>query len=450
MPKEMVQAARDAGLNKLASRLEQIAWKNLDHDEANKEISTRRHEFVAQQPDEFGPCSDLVDLAIEAANMGHRDLAKSCFETGLDRGFRYGHRKDSFLFDVWEALLAADPELADNVGLAIQLLNWSRHLHRVTEDGKGIRWIEGEILEKFLDLDLVDLDTARDLTDHPETRDTLTDWSIRNRSTFDADEWDAMLNVVRQSTPDWKGTKAARLTLLAEQAIQRGDVEAGRELLQEAVDDHNVSDRFDEQDLERFHTLAALHAPHLVNSIQLKEDPHAPKPWVPTTNIGRAIQAEEFCQDLLDQHVGQLTDGFHDLWSSKDGAYQGHALSILDRIMKMDPDAGWQAAANAFSISKMARGWGTGFKPLCERLMKQDAERTLRLGLDAWRSDPIQGRPYGYGNLPNLCWLVKCTTGKTDAMEVVRDAVDILRRTLQPHDNRVQVWGRIQQPWDVD
>lgn len=449
LPDDSSSMARNAGLSNLASEVEPVLRAELDVEVAAQGISAKRSALLAMKPGEFGPCRDLVDLAIEAAELSHDKLAKQCFNDGLKRGFRYGHRKDLFLIDVWEALIEVDKDLAQESGLAIQLLNWSCHLHTVT-DGKETRWFEGQILEKLLDLHWTDLQSAREVADAAHTTDALVKWSIENETPHDREEWGAMLAVVRQSSQGWEDTKSSRLVRLSGQALERGETEIGCELLREAVDTYRPTFRFTEEDLQRFNQLVAAHQPELVGKIELKEDTYTPECWIPKTGIGKVAAQDRLDAALDNASHGDLAEGFQDLWSSRQDAHREQALTVLAKLMETEPELGWKAAGKALlETSRMARGWGSGFRQLCGFLVDQDAERTLFAALDAWRNDSIQGRPYGYGNLPNLCWLVKQVQGREVAMAIIRDSVEILRRSLEPHEHRVQAWGRVQEIWQV-
>lgn len=449
LPADLSDLARSAGFPNLVSEIERVVLQEKDEEAAVQRIAAKRNVLLTIQPDEFGPCRELVNLAIAAAELGYQDLAVQCFADGLTRGFRYGHRKDIFLIDVWKALIEVDPDLKLEYGLAIQLLNWSRHLHTVT-DGKYTRWFEGQILEKFLDLHLTDLQTALDVADSPHTKDLLVDWSIKNETIYDKEKWDEILMFVRQTSRGWEDKKSSRLVRLAEQAFERHENELGCQLLHEAVDSYRSTSRFNEGDLLRFRKLAAAHEPELVGKIEIKEDRHERDLWSPKTRIGEESVKGYLNNILTRSSIDELTKGFQDLWGSREEEQREHALTVLATIMEKEPERGWQVAEQTLmESSKMDPHWGSGFQHLCDFLIKIDAERTQRAALNAWRNDSIQGRPYGYGNLPNLCWLVDQVRGRETAIAILHDAVAILSRSLEPHQHRVQVWGRIQDTWLV-
>lgn len=443
----------DSNMYKILSNLSFTIEKTLrlqgDDEYISQAISAKRDELLAMEPDEVGPCRELIDLAIEAAELGHLKLAKQCFTDGLVRGFRYGYRKDIFLLDVWEALIEIDSDISQELGLAIQLLNWSRHLQTVT-DGKETRWFEGQILEKFLDLHLTDLQTAREIAISQHTAHTLIEWSINNMTHHNRDEWEAMLDTVMELSRGWEDTKSSKLVRLAQQAFERDEGDIGRRLLREAVDSFRPEYDFDDDDLKRFEDLSTLHDPTLIGRIKLKEDRHIRNSWSPKSSIGEEVKAGCLAEILNESSEDELEKGFQDLWTSRDDQVQNWGIDVIRKLFEHDLERGWRAAEQALrETSKMSKYWGSGFRRLCEFLIEFDAERTLREALYAWRNDSIHGRPYGGGVLPNMCWLIRQVRGREASLTVLRDAVEILSRSLEPHQHRVQVWGSIQKSWMI-
>lgn len=167
-------------------------------DEMLPESLEERFEATLQQPPESEPPTrDLIDLAYHAAEVGYPEHADRYFETGIERCFRYGYRKDVFLNDVWKGFVdMVDGNWDRHMGTAIQLVNWARLLHELT-DGKETAHYEGIFLKALLDEGLIDVGSALESASNQTTINKLRDWRLEHPSVISEEGLRAMIDAER-------------------------------------------------------------------------------------------------------------------------------------------------------------------------------------------------------------------------------------------------------------
>lgn len=350
-----------------------------------------------------------------------------------------------------DAIRTFDPELTEMYGEAIQLLNWARLLHDVT-DRKGTWHVEGEILRALMNANLVQHSVDEILAMQPSAsvREELVGYRAEVESDGGDEEWDASIREIQASADSWKRFQTRRLIQLANHAYGWGDQERGRQALDAAIVCKNVSSDIYRDDYALWAELAEQHAPDLAKQILPKDEDSEGDDWKPESLVGQAVHAGAGAAEWSQFKSTHFVDGIIELHGSRSELDRTNALALLATLAEIDEELAWQTTYRILKDqAKISRGWGSGFKSLCQAMTNVDKQKTLETALQAWRDERVLGRPYGHGTIDNMCYLVLSTRGKLAARELIEDAMQLLSRSLSPFQHRIQFWGRLQESWQT-
>lgn len=421
-------------------------------------LNEQFEKILKRSPDEEPPTRALIDLAYNAAEAGYPEHADHYFESAIERCYRYGYRKDVFLNDVWKGFRdVVGNDWDRHMGTAIQLTNWARLLHELT-DGKETLHYEGMFLTDLLDENLIDINTAFEGASNQLTLKKLRNWRLDNPSGMTCGELRAYIDAQRAQVrtsryPDkktqffgrtaeiaadngWEDLVRKSLVLMNKGEYVDEGVGAGlAETLEELAETYDIripenirKETDDESEIEEpdeDEVTAEQEAPHRLLSGCSKEKPLSEEDFRDlSTDELRA--AGKLLQERKYWYEGVAAVPLAHVLADREGTEE--AVDFLVKIIAEHDLMSWYIG-------------GPGFEPLADTLMEISEEDALEAVLRAWRKSSIIDEASYQTVFPQLMWVVKRTEGQIAAEELMLHTMDCLRRLFWPYEDRIQVWG---------
>jgi hypothetical protein len=432
-------------------------------DEMLPESLEERFEATIQQPPESEPPTrDLIDLAYHAAEVGYPEHADRYFETGIERCFRYGYRKDVFLNDVWKGFVdMVDGNWDRHMGTAIQLVNWARLLHELT-DGKETAHYEGIFLKTLLDEGLIDVGSALESASNQTTINKLRDWRLEHPSVISEEGLRAMIDA-EQAKLRRREFTSKNIDIFARTA-EIADDNGWDDLVVKSLIAMGWGDFVDEgvsDDMARkVRTLASSHGVDIPDKLQSEDEDDNSVPSsedadddFPTEHeeLHRLLSSYSEEEPLTESDFSYLTTEklrvAGELLHSRDYRYDPRAAAPVARILseREGPNEGVELLIKVIGQRDLISWYvsGPGFEPLAEVLLDLAEDDALEAVLEAWRKSSIVSGMYYQTVFPHLMWIVKRTEGQVDAEELMSHTMEQLRRLFWPYEDRIQVWGKL-------
>ncbi|MCX2819829.1 NACHT domain-containing protein [Haladaptatus sp. F3-133] len=416
--------------------------------------------ILKRPPDEEPPARALTDLAYNAAEAGYPDYADHYFDSAIERCFRYGYRKDVFLNDVWKGFRdVAGNDWDRHMGTAIQLINWARLLHELT-DGKETLHYEGMFLTDLLDKDLIDIDAAFEGASNQLTLKKLRNWRLDNPSGITHGELRAYIDAQRAqvltneytdkkirffgrtakiaANHGWEDLVTKSLVLMnageyvdegvsgdlaetVEELVENYDVKAPENLRKEEEDEPDIKETnevevpAEQEELHRLFSDCSEEDP-------LSEDDFRDLSTYELRTAGRLLQERRYWYE------GMAAVPLAHVLADQEGAEE--AVDFLVKIIAEHDLMSWYIG-------------GPGFERLADALIDISQEDALEAVLRAWRRSSIIDEASYQSTFPQLIWIVKRTEGQIAAEELLSHTMQRLRRLFWPYEDRVQVWGKL-------
>lgn len=432
-------------------------------DEMLPESIEERFEATLQQPPESEPPTrDLIDLAYHAAEEGYPEHADRYFETGIERCFRYGYRKDVFLNDVWKGFVdMVDGDWDRHMGTAIQLVNWARLLHELT-DGKETAHYEGIFLRTLLDEGLINVESALESASDQTTINKLRDWRLEHPSVISEHGLRAIIDAERAKLRESEFTSKS-IDIFARTA-EIADDNGWDDLVVKSLIAMDRGDYVDEgvsDDMSRkVRTLASSHGVDIPNKLQSedKDDNSVPSPEVdeedfPTEHeelhrlLSSYLEGDPVTEaDFVDLNTEKLRVA-GELLCSRDYRYDPRSAAPVARILSKrgHSNEGIELLIKVIGQRDLISWYvgGPGFEPLAGVLLDLAGDDALEAVLEAWRKSSIVSGTYYQTVFPHLMWIVKRTEGQAEAEELMSHTMKQLRRLFWPYEDRIQVWGKL-------
>lgn len=418
--------------------------------------------ILKRPPDEEPPTRPLNELAYNAAESGYPEHADDYFDSAIERCFRYGYRKDVFLNDVWKGFWeVVDNDWNRHRGTAIQLINWARLLHDLT-DGKETLHYEGMFLTDLLDKDLIDIDVAFEGASNQRTLKTLRNWRLDNPAGITYGELNAYIDVQRAQvlTSEYTDKKVQFFGRAAEIAAENGWTDLiGKSLALmnkgEYVDE-GVSDSLAET-LENLEETHDVRIPENIRK-ETEDEPEIEESDEDEEDIpAEQEEAHRILSDCSEDDPLSEED-FHDLTTKElreieellqERQYWHEGLAAVPFAHVLAEQVGTEEAVD-FLVKCIAEhdlmSWyigGPGFERLAEALIDISQDDALGAVLRAWRKSSIIDEAAYQTVFPQLMWTVKQTEGQIAAEKLMSHTMQRLRRLLWPYEDTVQVWGML-------
>lgn len=440
-----------------------VSWELVGTypDEMLPEALDEQFEKVLKRPpDEEPPTRALIDLAYNAAEAGYPEYADRYFDSAIERCFRYGYRKDVFLNDVWNGFRdVVSNDWDRHMGTAIQLINWARLLHELT-DGKETLHYEGMFLTDLLDEDLIDIDAAFEGASNQLTLKKLRNWRLDNPSGMTHGELRAYIDAQRAQVltseytdkkvrffgrtakiaadNGWEDLVGKSLVLMNEgEYVDEGVSADLAETLEELAEIYDV--RIPENTRKEADDEPAIEEPdevevpaeqeelHRLLSDCSEENPLSEEDFRDLTTV-ELRTAGKLLQERHYWHEGLATVPLAHVLADREGT--GEAVDFLVKIIAEHDLMSWYIG-------------GSGFERLADALMDISQEDALEAVLRAWRKSSIIDEASYQTVFPQLLWIVKRTEGEIAAEELMSHMMQRLRRLFWPYEDRVQVWGKL-------
>ncbi|MDQ2055835.1 NACHT domain-containing protein [Halobellus sp. H-GB7] len=440
-----------------------ISWELVGTypDEMLPEALDEQFEKVLKRPpDEEPPTRALIDLAYNAAEAGYPEYADRYFDSAIERCFRYGYRKDVFLNDVWKGFRdVVSHDWERHMGTAIQLINWARLLHELT-DGKETLHYEGMFLIDLLDEDLISLDSAFEGASNQLTLKKLRNWRLDNPSEITHGELRAYIDAQRAQVltseytdkkvryfgrtakiaadNGWEDLVGKSLVLMNEgEYVDEGvsadlaeTVEELAEIYDVSIPENTRKEVDEESDIgesDQEEIPAEQEELHRLLSDCSEENPLSEEDFRDLTT-DELYNAVKLLQERYYWHEGLAAVPLAHVLADREGA--GEGVDSLVKIIAEHDLISWYIG-------------GPGFERLAEAIMDISQEDALEAVLRAWRKSSIIGEASYQTVFPQLMWTVKRTEGQIAAEELMSHTMQRLRRLFWPYEDRIQVWGRI-------
>jgi hypothetical protein len=437
------------------------AWEELSPGEAlPRSLDLRYEELLNRPPMEEPPSRDLMNLAVRAAEKGYNSRAEKYEEKAVERCFRYGYRKDTFLSDVWSGFEdLVDDDWVKYHGKAIQLTNWANLLHEMT-DGKETRHYEGIFLKSLLDSGMVDYHTVEEYAEQATTVRKVWDWRLENPRGMNKAELSRLIDSkemkIRSGSTSHMGlpffSKAAIVADdfgwgdLVEKSlsalgwgdyVRNGISDDRKGRLRELASEYNVDipDNLESNsgstDIER-------------GSNETEDDKSDIKNILSEHSEDDPLNMDDF-DDLTTEELSEAGDLLQD--NSFDSTrYDPTAAAPISRLLadRGNKDQAILLLENVIAERDLIDSWLGGgsnrFEIVAGALLDIDEERALQSVLNGWDRSRLDTE--GYQSIfPQLLWIVKRTEGEIAADEFFSHVMGWTRRLMWPHEDRIQKWG---------
>jgi|GEM_PF-4514496 len=416
--------------------------------------------ILKQPPDEEPPTRALIELAYNAAESGYTRHADDYFDSAIERCFRYGYRKDVFLNDVWKGFWdVVGNDWNRHRGTAIQLINWARLLHELT-DGKETRHYEGMFLTDLLDKGHIDVHEAFEGASNQRTLKILRNWRLDNPAGITFEELNAHIDAQRSlilareytdrkvqffgktaeiaADNGWENLVGKSLVLMNEgEYVDEGVSDGLAERLESFAEKHDVSipenirkktdDEPDIEESDEEDIPVKQGEAHRILSDCSEDDPLSEQDFRELTteelrNVGELLQERQYW------HEGLAAVPFAHVLADRVGT--GEAVDFLVKLIAEHDLMSWWIG-------------GPGFERLAGALMDLSQDDALEAVLRAWRKSSIIDEAAYQTVFPQLMWTVKRTEGQIAAENLMSHTMQRLRRLFWPYEDRIQIWGKL-------
>lgn len=437
------------------------AWEELSPDVALSEgLDSRYKELLNRSPMEEPPSRDLMNLGVRAAEKGYNSRAEKYAEKAVERCFRYGYRKDTFLSNVWSGLEdLVDDDWIKYHGTAIQLINWANLLHEMT-DGKETRHYEGIFLKSLLDSGIIDYHTVEENARQATTVRKVWDWRLENPRGMSKEELSKLIGSkemkIRSGSTSRMGlpffSKAAEVAddfgwgdlvekslsaLIWGDYVREGISDDRKGRLRELAAEYDVDipDNLDSNntstDIER-------------GSNETEDDKSDIENILSEHSEDDPLRMDDF-DDFTVEELSEAGDLLQD--NSFDSTrYDLTAAAPISRLLaeRGNKEQAILLLENVIAERNLIDSWLGGgsnrFEIVAEALLDIDEERALQSVLNGWNKSRLDTE--GYQSIfPQLLWIVKRTEGEIAADEFFSHVMSWTRRLMWPHEDRIQKWG---------
>lgn len=402
---------------------------------------------------------ELLDLAHRAAQQDQRQLAEKYFNKAIERSYRYGYHKDTFLSDVWDGLEEiVDGDWEEHLGKAIQLINWADLLQTIT-DGDNVSHLEFRFLSMLLENDVVEYEIVPQTVHNLSTSRRLRKWRLRNPEGIDYSELQELLHLYEK----WRRSRsyASKNTEYLGRAAIIADQHGWGDLVKHALElmhyGEYVEEGLSKEQAASIESLSEEYNTAIPDTITEQEDSDDfssepdPKPEPISMDLHQVLLSHSFEEptpvtEFEDYKTDELLEARQFIITHRD-----YRPSVAAPVAKSLAQRGEHKAAVSLlkkTISHrrllISRMYGPGrFEKLAEVLFDLEGETALDIIFDAWMESDIDSRT-NQAILPQLVWIIKRTEGDVAAIEYINHTMKQLRLLLKPYDTSVQRWGALQ------
>ncbi|MDB2249245.1 hypothetical protein [Halorubrum ezzemoulense] len=432
-----------------------------DHLQSEDELpaiwEARYQDLIQAVPDE--PISpELLDLAHRAAQQDQRQLAEKYFNKAIERAYRYGYHKDTFLSDVWDGLdETVDGDWEGHLGKAIQLVNWADLLHTIT-DSDSVSHLEFKFLSILLENDAVEYETVPQTVHNLGTSRRLRKWRLRNPEGIDHSELQGLLYLYekwrRSRSHSSKNTEyLGRAAIIADQHGWGDLVKYALELMHYG---EYVEEGLSKEQAAKIESLSEEYSTAIPDTITEEEDSDDyssdpdPKPEPISEDLHQVLLIHSFEEpasvtEFEEYETGELLEARQFIITYRDYRPSVAAPVAKSLAQRGEHDSAVSLLKKTIAHRRLLISWyGPGrFEELAEVLLELEGDRALEIVFDAWMESDIDSRT-NQGILPQLVWIIKRTKGDMEAIEYINYTMEQLRLLFSPYDDSIQRWGALQ------